>query len=237
VLAHQDLQQLHTAAELANSLLNASIRVVFRVGDSDARVLAGGFAHFEANDLTSLDTFEAICRVERSDADFNVAVDAPLPVQSHAAAMRQAVIDVSRRNYATNRAAVEKLPSEGLPDAARAEPKEPKSSTPPASPSPPSEPEPTPAKVELLSEAIPAPPREIGRGGPEHQALQRKIKEAAEALGFSGTIEKDVLGGTGFVDVSLKVGDLSIACEISHTTPGDHEVENVRSVLRQDIAW
>jgi hypothetical protein len=61
--------------------------------------------------------------------------------------------------------------------------------------------------------------------------LQRKIKEAAEALGFSGTIEKDVLGGTGFVDVSLKLGDLSIACEISHSTPGDHEVENVRKCL------
>jgi len=42
-------------------------RIVFRVGDADAKALAEGFADFEADSLRKLGAGEAICRVERSD--------------------------------------------------------------------------------------------------------------------------------------------------------------------------
>ena len=49
-VAHQDLYQLHAASpELERSVLaNAHTRLAFRVGDEDARKLAGGFAGFDA---------------------------------------------------------------------------------------------------------------------------------------------------------------------------------------------
>jgi len=53
------------------------------------------------------------------------------------------------------------------------------------------------------------------------------MKTAAEALGFRGIIEKEVLGGQGSVDLLLERQDQTIACEISISTTIDHEVGNV----------
>ena len=61
----------------------------------------------------------------------------------------------------------------------------------------------------------PQPPRDLGRGGAQHQAIQKRIKEAAEELGFRSVIEKPVLDGQGSVDLWLERAGLSIACEIS----------------------
>jgi hypothetical protein len=49
-------------------------RVVFRVGDADARELEKGFGTFKARDLQNLEIGQGICRVERSDFDFNLSI-------------------------------------------------------------------------------------------------------------------------------------------------------------------
>ena len=74
VLAHQELRQLRSRSEEVASavLANAATRVVFRVGEQDAKALAEGFSFFEPKDLQSLDVGEAIVRVERADFDFNL---------------------------------------------------------------------------------------------------------------------------------------------------------------------
>ena len=70
ILAHQELRQLQQDADVAGAVLsNAGTRIVFRVGDADAKVLAEGFSGFEADSLRKLGTGEAIWRVERSDFD------------------------------------------------------------------------------------------------------------------------------------------------------------------------
>jgi hypothetical protein len=57
------------------------------------------------------------------------------------------------------------------------------------------------------------------------------VKGLAEQHGFRARIEEEVLGGDGFVDVSLTRGDERIACEIAITTPVEKEVQNIRKCL------
>lgn len=103
-LAHQELRQLQRDSEVASAVMNCGTRIVFRVGDDDARKLADGFATFEARDLQNLDTGQAICRVERSDFDFNLAVPLPAePDEAVARERRQAIIAASRQKYGTPR--------------------------------------------------------------------------------------------------------------------------------------
>ena len=79
-------------------------RVVFHVGDDDAKKLAEGFSHFEASDLRNLETFQSIIRVERSDYDFNVAVRPFERLDADQTAVRrEKVITCSRRKYGTPR--------------------------------------------------------------------------------------------------------------------------------------
>jgi len=109
VLAHQDLKQLDKDKDVSSSVLsNAFTRIVFRVGDSDARSLAEGFAHFEARDLQSLSIGQAIARIERADNDFNLSVPLPNEVDELIADERRSVaIDASRRAYAIPRKDIE----------------------------------------------------------------------------------------------------------------------------------
>ena len=134
ILAHQELRQLERDREVASAVLsNPYTRVVFRVGDADARALESGFSFFEARDLQNLETGQAICRVEKADGDFNLSIPFPEEIDPAAAgATRQAVIAASRRKYATPRAEVEAaLLAKLTGDDAGPEPVKPK----PASPS------------------------------------------------------------------------------------------------------
>ncbi len=110
ILAHQELRQLQQDSDVAGSVLsNAGTRIVFRVGDADARALAEGFMSFDADSLRKLGTGEAICRVERSDFDFNLRVSSAedVPDSEQAEAIRKQVIASSRARYATPRAKVQ----------------------------------------------------------------------------------------------------------------------------------
>jgi hypothetical protein len=79
------------------------------------------------------------------------------------------------------------------------------------------------------------PPRDLGRGGAQHQAIQQRIKQAAEELGFRSVIEKPVLDGQGSVDLWLERPGQTIACEISISTTIDHEVRNVAKCLKAGV--
>lgn len=251
VLAHHELHQLQRDAEVASAVMSHPYtRIVFRVGDADAHSLEKGFASFEARDLQNLEIGRAVCRIERSDFDFNLRV--PLPGKTDplaAAKIRNQVVTASREKYATPRAEIEAALFRGsepapIPRKAGAEVRKPAA---PEKPQPVvvASVETTPFPASLAKPAVtpieenaamvtrePSAPRDLGRGGAQHQAIQRRIKKAAEEMGFKSTIEKEVLDGRGGVDLLLERLDHTIACEISITTTIDHEVGNVVKCLK-----
>jgi hypothetical protein len=79
-------------------------------------------------------------------------------------------------------------------------------------------------------------PAELGKGGAQHRAVQVRIKEAAEALGFLATIEGRLGDTRESVDVLMERPGLAIACEISISrTTIDHEVSNVAKCLKAGL--
>jgi len=108
ILSHQELQQLHDPDVESALLSNAGTRICFRLGDKDAKVLSEGFVTFEAEDLRNLKTGEAICRVGRSDDDFNLKIEmAGEFTADEADSKRAQIFEHTRRTYATERNIVE----------------------------------------------------------------------------------------------------------------------------------
>ncbi len=70
-----------------------------------------------------------------------------------------------------------------------------------------------------------------GTGGSQHRYLQSLIKRMAEEKGYRAIVEKSTSGGQGYVDICAEKGEKRIAFEISITTPGEHEVQNVKKCL------
>lgn len=292
-LAHHELNQLEKDKEVASAVMaHPFTKIVFKVSDSDAKRLAEGFSHFEARDLQNLEIGHAICRVERSDFDFNLTVPLPSAEENESAqARRTEVITASRRKYAMPRADVEALlaksriapdvevpptpkPKVERPPIVQPQPEQPKTpeipkktvsgeqhgtprppdgppATPPpkspVEPKPPATPEPSlplpPPLSEILKAApapvieIPEPPRvhSQGRGGPEHKAVQKRIKAEAETLGFRSRIEEPVLDGQASIDVWLERSGLVIACECSFANTEDNESRKIIKCLRGGI--
>jgi hypothetical protein len=265
-LAHHELHQLQRSPEVASAVMtHPYTRIVFRVGDDDAKKLAEGFSFFESKDLRNLEIGQAVCRVERSDFDFNLSVPLfPSPDAAAVAARRQEVITCSRKNYGTARADVEAMLVKSRMSLVEPPPDQPESKL-PSAPAPPvthlppalgaveaSRPPLPPPQIPQSSESpkvteiqkVVAPPtkveavavrKDLGRGGAQHQAIQKRIKEAAEALGFRSVIEKPVLDGQGSVDLWLERTGQNIACEISISTTIDHEVGNVAKCLKAGV--
>jgi Type IV secretion-system coupling protein DNA-binding domain len=272
-LAHHELHQLQRNADVASAVMShPATRIVFRVGDEDAKKLAEGFSFFAAQDLKNLEVGQAIARVERSDFDFNLSVPLPEKIdEGEAAQRRQEVITVSREKYGTPRAQVEaallraweaEMPSSKptkteTPREPSPTPKPPPmtAAVPVSLPVPIAEPKatevpketdsekdivgstgfspPVVAQVDQPSVARESkPPRDLGKGGAQHQAIQRRIKEAAEGFGFRSVIEKQLSESQESMDLLLERGDQKIACEISVTTTIDHEVGNVTKCLK-----
>jgi hypothetical protein len=72
------------------------------------------------------------------------------------------------------------------------------------------------AATQLAPGATPTVPTATpGRGSAPHKMIQRLAKEWSEARGFRASLEQDVLGGTGRVDVVLERADLRIALEVA----------------------
>jgi len=160
------------------------------------------------------------------------------------------VITVSRKKYGTARADIEAMMTKSRETVPTVEPPTSPRAKPVAEPPKVSE-VPKPAKPPVIVEITPPvvadvpkeqppvikhdPPRDLGRGGTQHQAIQQRIKQAAEELGFRSVIEKPVLDGQGSVDLWLERTGQSIACEISISTTIDHEVGNVAKCLKTGV--
>jgi GTPase SAR1 family protein len=237
VLAHQELRQIKTRSPevLASVLTHPFARICFRIGDEDAPKLAEGFTHFDARDLQSLSTGQAIVRVDRSEFDFNLST-AMLPPADEVEGeeLRQKVVARTRERYGRPRAEIEQL----LRRPGEAETLESQSVEKPTPPSPlrretagtapptaPSVQPPTP------SVEIPTEPSSPGRGGKQHKYLQSLISRWAEANGWRAGIEERILDGLGNVDVALRKGERAVACEIGVTTSAEHEVQNIQKCL------
>lgn len=258
-LAHQELTQLKREPEVASAVLsNACTRIVFRVADGEAKSLESGFVHFTARELQNLEVGEAICRVERSDSDFNLNVPFLEDGEEEELSQRRdQVIAASRQRYATPRTQIEAA-AQHPPVGAVVEPvvAEKKPLPPVQVPQPvgmpdelkselaaikeqlqkvaqvKEEPKPVEKQPEAERPARPEPrPLELGRGGDDHRLIQQRLKASAEGLGFRATIEKSVLNGRGSVDVAMEREGFSLACEITITTTIEHELGNLEKCL------
>lgn len=242
-LAHQELQQLQRNADVSSAVLTHPFtRIVFRVGDDDAKKLTDGFSYFEASDLRNLEIGHALARVERSDFDFNLSVPLPEEADKDETLVRQEEVKTaSRKKYGMLQTDVEAMLASSRATA-------PKDETIPPIPIPAVV---EPPKVPDVPKAVEGPkplaqlaavptarhelPRDLGRGGEQHKAIQQRIKKAAEGFGFRSTIEKPVLDGLGSIDLFLERDGQNIACEISLSTTIDHEVGNVSKCLKAGI--
>ena len=241
VLAHQEMRQVERDADVASALLGVGTRIVFRVNDRDAKSLEAGFASFEARDIQNLAIGRAICRIERSDADFNLAVDLPAyPADDAARRVREEVIAASRARYGTPRAELDRLLDEAAPAELPPQPPAPADVVTQTAPSvdqrvtnPPTTKATEPAAPPLARVQKSAPPAaDLGRGGAQHKAIQDRLKDEAEKLGFHVTLEKEVLAGAGNIDLVLVRDGESIACEVTVTTTIDHEIGNAAKCLK-----
>lgn len=237
-LAHQDREQLLARdREVAASVMgSAATRVVFRVSESDARALAEGFSGFEPSDLTNLGIGEAVCRVERAEHDFNLHT-APLPAIATevSQARRAAVIEASRKRYGTLRSEAEAARQQ-MQEPIPAPVSESEAAVPAVPPAPAAETRSSPpvAPPKARPVAMPATP---GRGGQYHKYLQSLISRIGQARGFRATVEQEIHGGHGKVDVALESDNLRVACEISVTTTIEHELGNVQKCLSAGFDW
>jgi len=241
ILAHQELRQLEREREVASAVSSCFTRVVFRVGDDDARKLAEGFAAFEARDLQNLETGQAICRIERSDYDFNLRIPYPEePDESQAARRRDEVITASRKKNARARAEIEAALKSSITVTAKPEAvSKPERVSPPVTTAPVVEsprvsvPEPTGSGKESgVVPRQPEPPRDLGRGGAQHKSIQERIQTEARALGFLAEIERQLAGESNeAADLILQQSEVSIAVEIAVTTTIDYEFGNVKKCL------
>jgi hypothetical protein len=263
-LAHQELHQLQSEPKVASAVLTQPCtRIVFRVGDDDAKKLGEGFTAFDAKSLKTLEKFHAIARVERNDFDFNLALRKP---ELETVSGAQAIIAASRAKYATPRAEVEtallaslrgegKKAAEPLPiiksqasavaetSAAPTLPSDaPSHFSPPTqtgtaevAPPPPS-PMILPTTVSEKESVKAAEPKDLGRGGARHKAIQSRLKTEAQKLGFHAEVEKQLVQGSNdAADLVLRRGQIEIAVEITITTGVDHEFENVKKCLASGI--
>lgn len=261
ILAHQELRQLQRDSDVASAVLSQSYtRVCFRVGDDDARKLNDGFGFFGAKDLQSLPNFEAICRVERADCDFNLSVPCPPKVdEARASEVRKQVITSSRNKYAVSRQQIEAELAKARAETESARPKEKAKRTEVApvgveeetilipkteieKPIVPqaqiiaSEPPKMPSvEAKPIPQAVAEKPtieraQDKGIGGHQHNLIRERIELVASQLGYS-TSRESPTGKGGKIDVVLERAERAIACEIAITTTIDHEVGNVSKCL------
>ena len=234
ILAHQELRQLAAKdKEVASSVLsNPYTRICFRLGETDAAKLAAGFSYFDAHDLQSLGIGQAIGRIEQARYDFNLqAHNAPREAAKGALEGREAVMAASRANYGVPLKTVlrELYPDQSTPDVPDRPPL-----PPPPKPSQPrvAEKDTDDEKTEIaVSPEEPQKPAPSGRGGTQHQYLQRLIKRIGQEHGYKATLEEKILSGLGLVDVALERDGEKIACEISVSTSPVHELDNIQKCL------
>jgi len=249
ILAHQEFRQMQARSqEVASSVLsNCYTRICFRLGDNDAEKFAGGFSFFDAKALQNLGVGEAIARVERADYDFNLSVNQVPAVTKEIARARIGVItDLSRRKFGKPKSEVElelqlKKLSTHVPSAhVEAVPPDSaisianigdKDKVVKSSPAKPNAVSPVREEAPSIPDTAQFQPQGYDQRTQQHRYLQSLVKRIGENKGFRVTIEKEVFGGVGKIDVTLEDEARKIACEISVTNEPDYEVQNVQKCI------
>lgn len=216
ILAHQNLRQIEVNPEISGAMRNANIRVVFNVDESDAKVLSRGFSSFEAADIQSLDIGSAICAVGRRDHDFNIRVPFRVrPSKEEGSVKRDLVEAASREQYCRPRSEIEEDWLKKLDEVEAV-----------------ADSKPAGKQVEKTAESKEAESKTketkpLGKGGPQHRAIVKKIKKLAEEYGCRSIIEKEI-AGTGFsIDVMVEGESGTIAFEVWISNDADYELHNV----------
>jgi type II secretory pathway pseudopilin PulG len=237
ILAHQQTGQI--PEQLMREILgNVSTVVCFNVSASDAKRIGremvgevdGEIVPLDPRELVSLRVGQAWCRIARNVL-FLQTLSAP---EDGPASVREEVVRRSRLRYGVERQEPIAVPSlepeeSAVPNVAQtmgaslsSEVLRPKRETRgshgqpmPTAPHPP---------LELVTPSS-------GRGGQQHKYLQELLKRWAEGHDWRATIEERILDGLGSVDVSLRKGDLAVACEIAVTTEPDHELGNLQKCI------
>jgi hypothetical protein len=252
VLAHQDLTQLRRDTEVGGAIMDANTRVVFCVADADARILATGFASFEANDLKTLPDGQAICRLGRQDFDFNLTVPLRAPEDQDTTSGRgEEVRASSRSRYGTSRTGVERALREiwesqkgGIepqpsdrPPSKRSQRESPrpkqKEAAEEEAPKQAAKPKPDGEVIAEASEGVgEKTAKEIPGSGTEqsdestrHEEAKRELQRVAESLDYTVEAEKGICDGRRRIDLVLKRGDVKLACQVCDTTPITREIE------------
>ena len=243
-LSHQDLQQLQREdGELLNSVLgNVSTRIVFRVGEPDAKKLQDGFSGFDYTDLQNLGRGEAVIRIEQPQYDCSLDT-APLETvtEEQRESNRRLVVSNTRDHYASSKEAVENmlLHTLDLTEEKQEKKAEVKREKPVVQKEQPAEiiqptqpmyeaikPTPKPSQSETVQKDI-----KEEKDLSTHRYLQTLVKKMAEARGYIATIEMQLPNGTGNVDVLLTKDTKTIAVEICITTDADWEMHNIQKCI------
>jgi hypothetical protein len=261
-LSHQDLQQLQREdGELLNSVLgNINTRIVFRVGEQDAKKLQDGFSGFDFSDLQNLGRGEAIIRIEQPQYDCSLdTIQLKDFDPDESLTNTEAVIAHCREHYAADRETVEASLYQSFDldtEETKRKESEPKKPPTPKADEEPVEKEPVkkePYKAqsieikhieaediefeevrEFASEVIlPKQPKPAAeeKNISTHRYLQTLVKKMAEARGYTATIEMSLPDGSGQVDVLLAKGGKTIAVEICNTTDPDWEMHNISKCI------
>ena len=228
--------------EVASSVLsNCYTRICFRLGDSDAEKFASGFSFFDSKALQNLGVGEAIARIERSEYDFNLLVErVPKVDQKTAELRREAITKNTRENFARTKAEVEaELFVETFSASKEAESKEHKKGSKQTKED--SEKiysqgsqEPTTDKQQpdkSLANPESQSTTESSKEENTHRYLQNILKRIGGDNGFVVTLEQQVFGGIGRVDVVLENESFRIACEIANTNSTQYEIQNIQKCL------
>lgn len=246
-LSHQDLQQLQREdGELLNSVLgNINTRIVFRVGEPDAKKLQDGFSGFDYTDLQNLGRGEAVVRIEQPQFDCSLDTIPLEPVpEAQGESNKEAVIEYSREHYATSKEAVEQMLLESMnlhPEKQVQKKETGKEKIQPVTPpekvtNPPAE---KPIEIIKPIKEITKPieiPKETATPKSDkdvstHRYLQTLVKKMAEDRGYTAVLEKQLPDGSGNVDVLLTKENNTIAVEISVTTDPDWEMHNIQKCI------
>ncbi len=241
ILCHQDLQQMQREdSELLNSVLgNTTTRVVFRIGETDAKKLQDGFSEFTASDLQNLGRGEAVMRIEQPQYDCSLDT---LPLEKVSIKQRekntQSVITQSRTKHAASKSEIEQMLFETFAEKETVEPI--RKSAPTEHPivedeKPEADIIPTEVPAAISSKTpvfIKQPKAEEQKQVSTHRYLQTLVKQMAEARGYTAGLEIQLPYGAEKVDVLLQKDGKTTAVEICVTTDVDWEVHNIEKCIK-----
>ena len=222
-LAHQHMDQLSTH-ERASVLANTSIKACGGVNAKDAKMMA--------QEMHTTGLFLQSMRKHQWDTEFAFSIKHDLPEAMRVkvpfghlenmprmdGAAFALVLENNRRQYCWRYTAPESAMEIVFPGMEK-------------------KPE---VEAVLEVEVVEAPPPMLeekpveqipitGRGGKQHIQIQNAIKSLANQYGWLADLEYQVADGS--VDVWMERQGLSIACEITVTTPTDYELRNIEKCI------